>query len=74
MLTLFLLKFKNKSTGKLAFLTFLLNLLGSVARVFTTLQEVDDILILTSAITGVILNGIITLQILVYGDKKVKEQ
>lgn len=34
--------FKTKSTGKLALITFLLNFAGSMARIFTTLQEVND--------------------------------
>lgn len=34
--------FKAKSTGQLALLTWLLNFGGSAARVFTTLQEVND--------------------------------
>jgi hypothetical protein len=33
---------KTKSTGKLALFTFLLNFAGSVAHIFTTLQEVND--------------------------------
>lgn len=34
--------FKNKSTGQLSFITWFLNFGGSVARIFTTIQEVDD--------------------------------
>jgi hypothetical protein len=33
---------QNKSTGQLSFITWFLNFGGSVARIFTTLQEVDD--------------------------------
>jgi mannose-P-dolichol utilization defect protein 1 len=60
-----------RSTGKLALLTFLLNTAGAAARVFTTLQEVPDFLILTSAILGFALNLAITIQIMVYGDATV---
>lgn len=49
------------STGELAFITSFLNTIGSAARVFTTIQEVDDKMILLSFITGVILNTVITL-------------
>lgn len=61
--------FMNRSTGKLAFLTFFLNFAGSAARVFTTISEVDDKIILASAILGAVLNLTITLQILIFGDK-----
>lgn len=62
--------FKERSTGKLAFLSFFLNTAGAAARIFTTLQEVPDTLILVSAILGFALNLTITLQILVFGDRK----
>lgn len=41
-------------------------LLGSLARVFTTLQEVDDKLILYSFIAGFALNLVLALQMLYY--------
>jgi len=63
--------FKNRSTGKLALITFLLNTMGAAARVFTTLQEVPDNIILISASLGLLLNLIITVQVLVYGDRGV---
>ena len=31
--------YRSKSTGQLSFITYLMNFLGTVARVFTTLQE-----------------------------------
>lgn len=34
--------YKNKSSGQLAFTTFLLNFVGSLARIFTTMQETKD--------------------------------
>lgn len=60
---------RTKSTGKLSFITFFLSTAGAAARVFTTLQEVDDKIILMSAILGFALNLIITLQIMFYGDR-----
>jgi mannose-P-dolichol utilization defect protein 1 len=41
-------------------------LLGSLARVFTTLQEVDDKLILYSFVAGCALNLVLALQMLYY--------
>src|SRR5690349_625782 len=34
--------FRAGSTGQLAFLTFFLNFIGSLARIFTTMQETKD--------------------------------
>jgi mannose-P-dolichol utilization defect protein 1 len=58
--------FRNKSTGQLSFITWFLNFGGSVARIFTTLQEVDDRLILVGYIVGASLNAIIIGQIFLY--------
>jgi mannose-P-dolichol utilization defect protein 1 len=62
--------FKEKSTGKLAFLTFFLNTAGGAARIFTTIQEVPDVQVLTSVLIGFALNLTITLQIIFFGDKE----
>lgn len=61
--------FSNRSTGKLSFITFFLSTAGAAARVFTTLQEINDPVILTSACLGFGLNLIITLQIVIFGDR-----
>jgi len=55
-----------KSTGQLAFLTTLLNAAGSLARVFTTIEEVDDRLMLIGVSISTLLNGIIFIQMLLY--------
>lgn len=44
-------------------------LLGSLARVFTTLQEVDDKLILYSFVAGCALNLVLAVQMLYYWNK-----
>jgi len=64
------MNFKNKSTGQLALTTFFLNFVGSLARIFTTLKELDDIIILSGYIMGTFLNGTILGQILIYSEKK----
>ncbi|XP_010438713.1 PREDICTED: mannose-P-dolichol utilization defect 1 protein homolog 2 [Camelina sativa] len=58
--------FKNKSTGELSFLTFFMNFAGSIVRVFTSLQEKAPLSILTGFALGVITNGSILTQILLY--------
>uniref|UniRef100_A0A6B2LIX0 Mannose-P-dolichol utilization defect 1 protein homolog n=1 Tax=Arcella intermedia TaxID=1963864 RepID=A0A6B2LIX0_9EUKA len=58
--------FKNKSTGQLSMVTFLLSFVGGLARIFTTIQEVDDMIILVTFIIATILNGTVFFQILLY--------
>ncbi|KAJ0104157.1 hypothetical protein J7T55_000508 [Diaporthe amygdali] len=53
-------------TGQLSAFTVFNYLLGSLARVFTTLQEVDDKLILYSFVAGFALNLVLALQMLYY--------
>jgi len=65
---------RAKSTGQLAFLTWFLQFAGTAARVFTTLQETNDKILLTSFLVSVVLNGIVVLQIVYYGDSKLKNQ
>ena len=49
-------------------------LLGSLARVFTTLREVDDKLILYSYLAGLALNAVLTVQMLYYWNQPTKKQ
>lgn len=58
--------FQNGHTGQLALATWVLNALGALARVFTTLQEVDDVLILSGFAAGAFLSFTIVVQILWY--------
>jgi len=62
--------FNNKSTGQLSFITWFLNFAGSAARIFTTLQEVNDALVLLGFIASALLNGIIVCQIILYWKSK----
>ena len=67
--------FRLGSTGQLSFITYLLLWGGAIARVFTTIQETSDPLMLIQFCSTVILNTIIVIQFLIYwsADKK-KEQ
>nr|CCA24511.1 mannosePdolichol utilization defect 1 protein putati [Albugo laibachii Nc14] len=58
--------YKHGHTGQLAFLTLLLNFGGSVARLFTTLQETGDLLQLTGYSVAICLNGILVVQVFLY--------
>jgi len=58
--------FKGKSTGKLALVSIALAFVGGLARIFTTLQEVPDMLVLAGNASGAALNGVLLFQILWY--------
>ena len=53
-------------TGMLAMPTYALNTLGSLARVFTILQEVNDKLVLGGTISAFCQNLVIVLQMVMY--------
>ena len=57
--------FKQGHTGQLAIITLVLNLAGSVARLFTTMQETGDPMQVAGFGVGILLNGTLVLQVLV---------
>jgi mannose-P-dolichol utilization defect protein 1 len=61
--------FCNGHTGQLSFITVFLQFAGTCARVFTTLKEVDDKLLLWGFLIGVGLNGAVLAQVLWYWKK-----
>eukprot|EP00842_Homolaphlyctis_polyrhiza_P005366 jgi/Hompol1/5830/HPOL_002380-RA len=61
--------FSAGSTGQLSSITVLLQFAGTLARVFTTLQEGLDNTILISFVTAAVLNGVVLAQIYVYAGK-----
>jgi mannose-P-dolichol utilization defect protein 1 len=65
--------FKNGHSGQLSAVTVFLLAAGSIARVFTTLQEVNDKIIITGAVSAAITNSILLLQVLYYWNSKPKE-
>jgi len=64
--------FKNKSTGPLSPITFILALLGTIARIFTTLTETKDLLVLLTYSWSGFLTSVIIGQIYIYGNKNAK--
>nr|GMC54313.1 mannose-P-dolichol utilization defect 1 protein homolog 2-like [Ipomoea batatas]GMC56167.1 mannose-P-dolichol utilization defect 1 protein homolog 2-like [Ipomoea batatas] len=58
--------FKNKSTGQLSFLTFFMNFGGSMVRVFTSIQEKAPTSVAMGSVLGVLMNGTILSQIILY--------
>lgn len=66
--------YKNKSTGELSFVTCFMNLAGSVARVFTSIQENAPTSMVMGSVLSVLTNGTISVQILVYQKAPTKEK
>eukprot|EP01100_Stratorugosa_tubuloviscum_P010792 TRINITY_DN469_c1_g1_i1.p1 TRINITY_DN469_c1_g1~~TRINITY_DN469_c1_g1_i1.p1 ORF type:complete len:261 (-),score=87.07 TRINITY_DN469_c1_g1_i1:36-818(-) len=64
--------FVTGDVGTLSFLTFFLTFLGAAARIFTTLQETSDPIILIGFCLSTLLNGIVSAQIVYYNSKKSK--
>ncbi|KAI8883394.1 mannose-P-dolichol utilization defect 1 protein [Backusella circina FSU 941] len=63
--------FVNKSTGQLSVFTIVNYFAGSAARVFTTMTELDDRLMLFGNLLAAGLNGVLVLQLIAYWGKKV---
>ncbi|KAF8455911.1 hypothetical protein BGX38DRAFT_1327656 [Terfezia claveryi] len=60
----------NRSTGQLSAFAVFNYLLGSLARVGTTLAEVDDVLILAGFVGGAVLNLVLAAQMVVFWNNK----
>ncbi|RSL44012.1 hypothetical protein CEP53_011431 [Fusarium sp. AF-6] len=58
--------FQQGGTGQLSAFAVFTYLAGSLSRIFTTLQEVDDKLILYGFVSGFILNAVLALQMIFY--------
>lgn len=66
--------FIQGSTGQLSAFTTFLFFAGSTARVFTTLKEVKDNIILAGFVLGSVFNGILVLQMLYYWNAKPEKE
>lgn len=66
--------YSNKSTGQLSLITSFLNWAGTASRIFTTLQETQDLIMLIMYITSFTLNGVILLQFFIYRDQGKQEK
>ncbi|KAJ3200107.1 hypothetical protein HDU83_007644 [Entophlyctis luteolus] len=61
------------TTGQLSAITVALQFLGTAVRIFTTLREVKDQIVLVSYLISTVLNGILFAQVLLLGGKKTKK-
>ncbi|GAU90385.1 hypothetical protein RvY_02805 [Ramazzottius varieornatus] len=65
---------KNRSTGQLSLIMMVLLTAGSVARIFTSIQETGDALVVLTYVASSLANGVILGQILYYGDRSAAGQ
>ncbi|XP_056882258.1 mannose-P-dolichol utilization defect 1b [Takifugu flavidus] len=64
--------FRNGHTGQLSAISVFLLFAGSLARIFTTLQETGDLLMTLTYVISSTCNGIIALQVLYYWNAGIK--
>jgi mannose-P-dolichol utilization defect protein 1 len=64
--------YRNGGTGQLSVVTVFLLFAGSLARVFTSIQETGDNLIIVTFVVSTVFNGLIFAQILYYWNVKPK--
>lgn len=58
--------FKNGSTGQLSAVTVTMLFLGSMARIFTSIQETGDPIIILTYSVATFANGVLMVQLLYY--------
>lgn len=61
--------FRNGHTGQLALITLGMGFAGSLARVFTSLEEVEDLQVALSFVLGAVWNTILLVQVFLYWNK-----
>lgn len=61
--------FVSKSTGQLSGTVYMANFMGCIARIFTTLQDGGGYAMVRGFLLGLLLNGTLVCQVLLYGDK-----
>lgn len=65
--------FREKSSGPLSRFTFILGALGNLTRIFTTITETKDSLLITQIIISFLLNFTLIIQISIYGNKSTEK-
>ncbi|KAK3737399.1 hypothetical protein QZH41_019944 [Actinostola sp. cb2023] len=66
--------FRHGHTGQLSFLMVFLLFLGAIARIFTTIQETGDTIMLATFSMTTVLNGVLVAQVLYYWNVKVDQR
>lgn len=66
--------YSNGSTGQLSAVTCFMLFFGSLARIFTSIQETGDATMIIMYMCSTLANGIIILQLLYYWDVDIKSK
>jgi len=66
--------YNNKSVGQLSLITISMGVVGTLARVFTTVMELDAPLILGMYLLALLLNSTLLLQFWLYGSESKKDK
>lgn len=66
--------FRSSSTGQLSAITIFLLFTGSITRIFTSMQETGDNLIIMSYVMSSLFNGILAAQVVYYWNVKTKTE
>ena len=67
-----LTNYRNQSTGQLSVVTVFMLFLGSAARIFTSIQETGDQMVIATYCVTAAANGLIVFQMLWYWNSKAK--
>ena len=65
-----IVNYRNSSTGKLSAITLMLQFLGSIARIFTSVQETGDLSLIVSYSLASFINGVLVAQLIYYWNKE----
>ncbi|KAJ8920844.1 hypothetical protein NQ315_015636 [Exocentrus adspersus] len=66
--------FKNGHTGQLSAITMFMLFFGSAARIFTSIQETGDTVVILTYTAGTLANSLLVFQILYYWNVQVKQK
>jgi len=63
--------YRNQSTGQLSAVTIFLLFFGALARIFTSIQETGDTVVIATFVAASFANGLIAFQVLYYWNSKI---
>lgn len=66
--------YQNGGTGQLSVVTIAMVFLGSVARIFTSIQETGDNLVILTYVASSLFNGVLMAQMIYYWNRKPKTE
>lgn len=66
--------FKNSSTGALSAITLVMQFLGCVARIFTSIQETGDSYMIITYVAVSLANGLLVWQLIYYWNSDLKRR